>query len=246
MTTKMDQTTTDQLEVLRNSTRVAAEEVIFRRFPEKRPSELNLLVDSTSQPASLFHRSLVPSFTDATVHPPSEEQELKKRKLDSIQVNGLTESHGPLYTGRVLHNSHLKNVHEVIKRECEELQELCDKVIRWITFNMPKKEDGDNFGVEIQEEALNELQRSQEAAYGIRDTARTHSLERAKICAKLLKYPNLEDYTLALQEHDEKQLYISRRYLIDLIHMYTVITDTIHKNIDKIRSPKGNNSIGLY
>lgn len=74
---------------------------------------------------------------------------------------------------------------------------------------------GDNFGVQIQEglsytissleaaligsmyaEALNELHRSQESAYSLRDASRLHHLSRAKICSKLIKYPNVEDYTV--------------------------------------------------
>lgn len=45
-------------------------------------------------------------------------------------------------------------------------------------------------------EALNELHRSQESAYTLRDASRLHHLSRAKICSKLIKYPNVEDYTV--------------------------------------------------
>ena len=34
-----------------------------------------------------------------------------------------------------------------------------------------------------------------QSAYNLRDLARQHHLERAKICSKLIKYPNIEDYT---------------------------------------------------
>ena len=55
---------------------------------------------------------------------------------------------------------------------------------------------GDNFGVQIQEEVLNEIHRSQESAYNLRDAARQHSLQRAKICSKVVKYPHVEDWTV--------------------------------------------------
>jgi len=105
---------------------------------------------------------------------------------------------------------------------------------------------GDNFGVSIQEEALSELHRSQESAYNLRDSARTDHLTRANICTKLIKYPHVEDYVHALKEHDEKQLYLARQHLIDLRNIYAVITDILHKNINKIRAPKANNGVGLY
>ena len=44
-------------------------------------------------------------------------------------------------------------------------------------------------------EVLNELDRVHQSAYNLRDLARQHHLERAKICSKLIKYPNIEDYT---------------------------------------------------
>ncbi|SJL06309.1 uncharacterized protein ARMOST_09645 [Armillaria ostoyae] len=43
-------------------------------------------------------------------------------------------------------------------------------------------------------EVLSELHRAQESAYNLRDTARQDYITRAKICSKLIKYPNLEDY----------------------------------------------------
>ena len=57
---------------------------------------------------------------------------------------------------------------------------------------------GDNFGVQIQEEVLNELSRAQESAYNLRDVARAQHFVRAKLCAKLIKYPNVEDYVVRL------------------------------------------------
>ena len=46
-------------------------------------------------------------------------------------------------------------------------------------------------------EALNELHRSQESAYNLRDAARQDYLTRAKICSKVLKYPLIEDYAVS-------------------------------------------------
>jgi len=123
---------------------------------------------------------------------------------------------------------------------------MLDQVKLWVTLTMPKIEDGDNFGVQIQEEVLGELHRAQESAFNLRDAARQDYLSRAKICTKILKYPNVEDYHLALREHDEKQLYLARQHMFDLRNMYAVLTDLMHKNITKIRVPKANNSVGLY
>jgi len=143
-------------------------------------------------------------------------------------------------------NAHLRVLHDETKTDCEELANLCEKLRLWVNLTMPKIEDGDNFGVQVQEEVLSELQRAQESATNLRDSIRQHHLSRAKICSKIIKYPHIEDYVIALKEHDGKQFYTAIQVLHDLQHIYAVITDIIHKNISKIRCPKGNNSAGLY
>lgn len=146
----------------------------------------------------------------------------------------------------MLANKHVATANEQVKKECEELARLCDKVKLWVNLTMPRIEDGDNFGVQVQEEALTELHRAQESAYNLRDAGRQHHLSRAKICSKIMKYPNLEDYSLALIEHDEKQLYMARQHIFDLRNIYAVLTDILHKNINKIRAPKANNGLTMY
>lgn len=43
-----------------------------------------------------------------------------------------------------------------------------------------------------------ELHRAQESALNIRDTARRDRLSRGKICSKLVKYPDIQDYAVYL------------------------------------------------
>ncbi|KAH8992487.1 proteasome activator pa28 REG alpha/beta subunit [Lactarius akahatsu] len=237
----------------RKSVEADAQDVIFRVFPSK-ILELQNLITSTSSPSSPFHQSHATEFTDLKVYPPPStsnsagESDKKKRKREVEETN----SHESSDTQHarfpnVFHaNRHIVSVHETLKKECEQLIELTDKVKLWINLTMPKIEDGDNFGVQIQEEVLNELHRSQESGYNMRDCVRQNHLNRAKISSKIIKYPHLEDYGLALKEHDDKQLYIARQNLSDLRNVYAVVTDMLHKNITKLRSPKGNNGVSLY
>jgi len=142
-------------------------------------------------------------------------------------------------------NKHILKLQDIIREECTQLTDSCDKVRLWVNLTMPKIEDGNNFGVEIQEHVIRELQRSQESAYNIREETRNH-WGRAAICSKVIKYPNVEDYTLCLKGHDERQLLCLRQNLVEIRNLYATITDTMHKNIGKIRSPKGDNRVGLY
>lgn len=47
-------------------------------------------------------------------------------------------------------------------------------------------------------ECLSELHRAHESALNLRDLARQAYIARGKLCSKLLKYPNVEDYTARL------------------------------------------------
>jgi len=198
-------------------------------------------------------------MTDTTVYPPpskytstTDDSQPKKRKriaegdIDVVETTTLNDTQHARLPNLMVTNTHMSKIFQDIKSECEQLASLCDNVKLWVNLTMPKIEDGDNFGVQIQEEVLSELHRAQESGHNLRDGARQHHLSRAKICSKIMKYPHLEDYALALKEHDEKQLYLARQHIVDIRNVYAVLTDVIHKNIIKIRVPKSNNGVGLY
>ncbi|GJJ09795.1 hypothetical protein Clacol_004019 [Clathrus columnatus] len=233
-TRSMEPEVAAKIEALNKEVNDSAEEIIFKVFPRK--VELTSLVESANDEKSPYNRSLLYHTTDTTVYPPIEvdgpKPDTKKRKLseDTFSTPTSSNSWNARFTQKVLSNKHVNQ----------------DKVKLWVSLAMPKIEDGDNFGVQIQEEVLSELHRSQESGYNLRDNARTSYLQRAKICSKLVKYPNIEDYAMALKEHDAKQLYMARQHLVDIKNIYAVLTDVIHKNIQKIRSPRGNNRTSLY
>ncbi|KZT08546.1 proteasome activator pa28, REG alpha/beta subunit [Laetiporus sulphureus 93-53] len=255
----MDKDLERRLEEFRKAASAVADDVIFKIFPMK-ILELQELIDSTKSPSSPFHESHGVMSTDATVYPPpdprsSEGPETKKRKLEADDFENVSSTSAlthpndvyfARYPNLILANQHLVKVYDRLKKECEQLADLCDKVKLWVNLSMPKIEDGDNFGVQIQEEVLTEIHRSQESAYNLRDASRQAHLNRAKICSKVIKYPHVEDYTLAMKELDEKLLYVARQNLYDIRNIYAILMDILHKNIAKIRSPKGNNQSGLY
>ncbi|KDR85406.1 hypothetical protein GALMADRAFT_52321 [Galerina marginata CBS 339.88] len=77
---------------------------------------------------------------------------------------------------------------------------------------------------------LSEFHRAQTSALLIREFSRENSLSRAKICSKLIKYPDLEDYVAALKEHDDQQISLAHQYLRDIRNMYVALNDMIRKS----------------
>ncbi|KAJ7170108.1 proteasome activator pa28 REG alpha beta subunit [Mycena filopes] len=251
----MEKALAQKLEDFQKQAAVAGEDAVFRVFPTKILA-LQEQIQSTYLSSSPYHRDQTSTTTDATVYPPpaashmnGEQPQNKKRKTDdgsAPSVSGANDLQNARLPNLVHTNKHMVALHANLKRECEELVVVTDKVKLWISLTMPKIEGGDNFGVQIQEEVVAELLRSQESAFNLRDAARNDYLARAKICSKLIKYPNVEDYTMALKEHDDNQFYLARQHLVDLRNIYAVLTDLIHKNIAKIRAPRGNNGVSLY
>jgi len=139
------------------------------------------------------------------------------------------------------------NAHYVFLRtHWEELINITNAIKIHINLLVPKIEDGDTFGVQVQEECLSELSRAQDSAYNLLEAQLKHNMSRAKLASKLIKYPNVEDYQLALQEHDRKSIFLCRQHLLDLRNIYALLTDLLYKNIVKITKPKGANSDGMY
>ena len=107
-------------------------------------------------------------------------------------------------------------------------------------------------------EVLEQLLSADKSATEFRNAALEHHLDRAKICSKLIKYPNVKDYAVrllvlssplfsyvwtkkctaqrALEEHDKRQIYSTRERLREIQNIYAILADVIQKNISKVSS----------
>lgn len=61
----------------------------------------------------------------------------------------------------------------------------------WILFLIPRIEDGNNFGVSIQEDALTEVRTVETEAATYFDQVSRYYISRGKIVAKIAKYPHV-------------------------------------------------------
>ncbi|TFK77304.1 proteasome activator pa28, REG alpha/beta subunit [Pluteus cervinus] len=250
----MEKPISGQVESLRKELAAAGERIIYEIFPSK-IIQLHKLVQNTSDLDSPVYKS------EKLNGSPSDAHTTKKRKLEGEESE---ESSKARDSSPVPLRAMIDILHTIIKKEAEELIASIDEVKLWVSLSMPRIEDGDNFGVQVQEEIVSELHRAQESAYNLRDNTRQDFLARAKICSKIVKYPTVEDYPVntlvyfslarltvtlnqrALLEHDDKYFYLAQRNVIDLRALYAVLTDLVQKNIDKIRKPKANNRTAMY
>eukprot|EP00026_Physarum_polycephalum_P015675 Phypoly_transcript_16411.p1 GENE.Phypoly_transcript_16411~~Phypoly_transcript_16411.p1 ORF type:complete len:272 (+),score=62.49 Phypoly_transcript_16411:83-817(+) len=126
----------------------------------------------------------------------------------------------------------------VVKKNILQLIEAINCVKIWIQLNIPKIEDGNNFGVSIQEETVGELGRAEDSGYALLENLSKYFVARAKLVSKVMKYPTIQDYKKSVQELDEKEYLNLKLSCLDLRNNYAILFDMITKNMDKIRAPR--------
>lgn len=104
-----------------------------------------------------------------------------------------------LPTGSVKCNEPITHLIELVKPIIRELVEDSNMLKMWISFLIPKIEDGNNFGVSIQEDTLAEIQSVESEAAAFFDQISRYFISRAKIVSKVAKYPHIDDYRRAVQ-----------------------------------------------
>ncbi|PFH31441.1 putative subunit of proteaseome activator complex [Besnoitia besnoiti] len=127
---------------------------------------------------------------------------------------------------------------EQLKKDAAELVETLGQVKLWIQLNVPRIEDGNNFGVGIQEEAIQELARVEDWAFNLYDAIFKYYMARAKLSTKVLKYPNVGDYWEAIRELDEKEWLHIKFTKVDMRNNYSMLYDLLCKNWEKVVKPK--------
>jgi len=130
---------------------------------------------------------------------------------------------------------------DIIKKEILELIEMINTVKIWIQLNIPRIEDGNNFGVSIQEETVSELSRAEDSGFAVLESMTKYFVTRAKLVTKVLKYPNVEDYRQTVKELDDKEFVNLRFCALDLRNNYAILHDIIMKNLEKLKTPRSSN-----
>jgi len=162
------------------------------------------------------------------VHPPSS----KKRKLENDTVDVSIPS-----------NTIIMDLIGLLKKELLELIEMLNTVKIWIQLNIPQIEDGNNFGVGIQEETVNELSRAESDTFGVLESMAKYFANRARLVCKAKKYPDVEDYRNSIHELDEKEYVTLRLCALDLRNNFAILHDMITKNLEKLKKPRASNHL---
>lgn len=249
----MDNEIKTKVDAFRERITGEAENLVANFFPKKLLELDHFLKDPILNICELkeIHSEINLTVPDpillSDIHDGLEAQNAKKRKLDDgpgDMVSGTKVFVMP--GGMMKSNGKLVDLIEKVKPEIRTLIEKCNTVKMWVQLLIPRIEDGNNFGVSIQEETVAELRTVEGEAASYLDQISRYYITRAKLVSKIAKYPHVEDYRRTVTEIDEKE-YISLKIIVsELRNQYVTLHDMILKNIEKIKRPRSSNTDALY
>jgi len=110
------------------------------------------------------------------------------------------------HTVRPIHsNARIVRMMRTLKEQYAEALEIASTLKMWIQLNVPRIEDGNNFGVDVQTECITELSGLEDKCCGILETTTKYFSGRAKLLSKCIKYPEIEDYRRSIEEVDHSK-----------------------------------------
>jgi proteasome activator subunit 3 (PA28 gamma) len=115
-----------------------------------------------------------------------------------------------------------------------------------IQLMVPKVEDANNLGVEIQEATIHALSKAENQALARLNQFYHYFSGRGNIVSLIAKYPHCDDYRKALKVEDENFYLILCLIVRELRDNYLSLHDLIVKNMSKIKDPRTLHSHDMY
>ncbi|KAG9347850.1 hypothetical protein JZ751_003866 [Albula glossodonta] len=226
-----------------------AESLVSTFFPQK-ISEMETLLQASLSIADL---SSLKAPLDIPIPDPAKEELKKKKKQEKEAKEGKKdkdkekeeEDESPA-CGPVACNERVESLINEIKPHIQTLKEKLNTVSMWVQLQIPKIEDGNNFGVAVQEKVFELLTNTRTKIEGFQTQISKYYSERGDAVAKASKQPHVGDYRQLVHELDQHQYCELRIVVLEIRNTYAVLYDIINKNYDKIKKPRGDSKALIY
>uniref|UniRef100_A0A6I8Q0F4 Proteasome activator complex subunit 2 n=1 Tax=Xenopus tropicalis TaxID=8364 RepID=A0A6I8Q0F4_XENTR len=172
--------------------------------------------------------------------PPTEESE------DSSKMETDKEEKKAPRCGFLKENEKLQNVLNTVQPEIRRLREGCALIITWIHHLIPKIEDGNDFGVSVQEKLVERVTAVKTKVETTQTNISKYFSERGDVVAKASKETHVMDYRALVHEKDEITFVDLKIAFTEVRNFYVEIFDIILKNFEKITNPKGDEKSSMY
>ncbi|XP_061444504.1 proteasome activator complex subunit 2 isoform X3 [Rhineura floridana] len=133
-----------------------------------------------------------------------------------------------------------------VKPEVREFKEKCILVTTWIQYMIPKIEDGNDFGVAVQEKVLERITALKTKAEAFQTTIAKYFLERGDAVAKASKDTHVMDYRCLVHERDEAVYREIQTMVLDIRGFYAELYHILSQNLEKVTNPKGEEKPSMY
>lgn len=226
-----------------------AEQLVSVFFPQKIEELQKLLQTSFSRSDLEFLRApldipIPDPVKEEAKRKKKEEKEAKKGKEDKDSDKEDEDSGPPC--GPISSNEHVESLLQVVKPEIQTLKEKLNTVSMWVQLQIPKIEDGNNFGVAVQEKVFELLTNTRTKIEGFQTQIAKYFNERGDAVAKAAKQSHVGDYRQLVHELDQVQYMELRLVVLEIRNTYAVLFDIITKNYDKIKKPRGDGKALIY
>eukprot|EP00064_Thunnus_orientalis_P012977 superscaffoldBa00002055_g13013 len=148
--------------------------------------------------------------------------------------------------GPICCNERVESLLQEVKPQIQTLKEKLNTVSMWVQLQIPKIEDGNNFGVAVQEKVFELLTNTRTKIEGFQTQISKYYNERGDAVAKASKQSHVGDYRQLVHELDQYQYCELRLVVLDIRNTYAVLFDIINKNYDKIKKPRGDGKALIY
>jgi len=171
-----------------------------------------------------------------------EDSKAKKRKLNEYNSSNNMNIRDLKFPLHGINNK----ISPRVKTEVGEMINYLNSVRLWIQLNVPRIEDGNNFGVQVQEEMIDGITKAEENALTSLHSISKYHATRAKMVSKYLKYPGVDDYKECIIALDMQYYGSMITSIRDIRNHYAILYDSILKNFEKIVKPRSSHTSAMF
>lgn len=172
-------------------------------------------------------------------------KEAAKKKGDADKDSDKEEDAGPP-CGPICTNEALESLLKNTKSEISVLKETLITISMWMQLQVPKVEDGNNFGVAVQEKVFEHITNTRTKVEGFQTALGKYPGDRGDGVAKAAKSNYVGDFRELVHQLDESLYCELRLIVIEIRNIYAALFDIITKNYTKIKKPKGDGKALIY
>ncbi|XP_068098581.1 proteasome activator complex subunit 1 [Hyperolius riggenbachi] len=236
---------TEKVKVFQNQFNKEANELISVGIPQK-ISELDKLLCSPE--LNVSDLTTLRAELDIPIPDPEKEKEKakeKEKKEKDEKKKDDDEEKGPP-CGPIDSNEKITSLQRKAKQEIRELKENLNTVSLWLQLQIPQIEDGNNFGVAIQEKVFELMTSLKTRLDTIQTQISKYLSDRGDAVAKAAKSPHVGDYRALVHQLDESQYCELKIAILEIRNSYATLYDIVEKNYNKIRRPRGDTKRLVY